>query len=115
VATVRALKMNGGVAKDDLGKENVEAVREGFANLGRHIENVKQFGVPAIVAINHFVSDTEAEVEAVKQFAAAQGVEAVLCRHWAEGSAGIEELARKVAELADAGGANFAPIYPDGM
>ncbi len=113
VATVRALKMNGGVKKDDLGAEDVAAVREGCANLGRHIENVKQFGVPAIVAINHFVSDTEAEIEAVKAFAAEQGVEAVLCRHWAEGSAGIEELAHKVADLADSGVAQFAPLYAD--
>ena len=67
VATVRALKMNGGVAKDELGKENVEAVKEGCANLGRHIENVRQFGVPAVVAINHFTSDTEAEIEAVSE------------------------------------------------
>ncbi|MCO5145444.1 MAG: formate--tetrahydrofolate ligase [Aquamicrobium sp.] len=113
VATVRALKMNGGVKKDDLGAEDVAAVREGCANLGRHIENVKQFGVPAIVAINHFASDTEAEIEAVKAFAAEQGVEAVLCRHWAEGSAGIEELAHKVADLADSGVAQFAPLYAD--
>ncbi|MCO5157991.1 MAG: formate--tetrahydrofolate ligase [Aquamicrobium sp.] len=113
VATVRALKMNGGVKKDDLGAEDVAAVREGCANLGRHIENVKQFGVPAIVAINHFASDTEAEIEAVKAFAAEQGVEAVLCRHWASGSAGIEELAHKVADLADSGVAQFAPLYAD--
>jgi formate--tetrahydrofolate ligase len=115
VATIRALKMNGGVAREALGTENVAAVREGSANLGRHIENVKQFGVPVIVAINHFTSDTEAEIEALKAFAAAQGVEAVLCRHWAEGSAGIEELAHKVAELADNGHAQFAPLYPDEM
>src|SRR5690606_13886791 len=97
VATVRALKMNGGVKKEDLAPENVEAVKKGCANLGRHIENVKQFGVPAIVAINHFHTDTPAEIEAVKAYAAAQGEEAVVCRHWAEGSAGIEELAEKVA------------------
>jgi formate--tetrahydrofolate ligase len=115
VATVRALKMNGGVAKDDLGAENIAAVREGCANLGRHIENVRQFGVPVVVAINHFATDTEAEIDAVKVFAAGQGVEAVLCRHWAEGSAGIEELAHKVAELADSGGAQFAPLYGDEM
>ena len=115
VATVRALKMNGGIAKDALGTEDVAAVRKGCANLGRHIENVKQFGVPVVVAINHFVSDTPAELEAVQAFAASQGVEAVVCRHWAQGSAGIEELAHKVAELADDGHAQFAPLYPDDM
>ncbi len=115
VATVRALKMNGGVRKDDLGAEDVEAVVEGCANLGRHIENVRQFGVPCIVAINHFSTDTEAEIEAVRAFAAGQGIEAVLCRHWAEGSAGIEELAHKVVELAETGHAQFAPLYPDAM
>ncbi len=113
VATVRALKMNGGVAKEDLGAENVEAVRNGCANLGRHIENVKQFGVPAVVAINHFTADTDAEVAAVEQFCAEHGVEAVLARHWADGSAGTEALARKVAELADSGKAQFAPLYDD--
>jgi formate--tetrahydrofolate ligase len=115
VATVRALKMNGGVAKENLGIENVAAVREGCANLGRHIENVKQFGVPAIVAINHFATDTQAETQAVKAYAAELGVEAVPCRHWAQGSAGAEELARKVVELADGGHAQFAPLYGDEM
>ncbi len=115
VATVRAMKMNGGVAKAELGAENVEAVKAGCANLGRHIENLKSFGVPVVVAINHFAGDAEAEVKAVQEYAAAQGAEAILCRHWAEGSAGIEALAERVAALADAGEANFAPIYPDGM
>ncbi|WP_309083290.1 formate--tetrahydrofolate ligase [Chelativorans sp.] len=115
VATVRALKMNGGVKKEDLGIEDVEALKKGCANLGRHIENVKQFGVPAIVAINHFHSDTEAEIEAVKAYVAAQGEEAVLCRHWAEGSAGIEELAHKVVALAEGGRSQFAPLYPEEM
>ncbi|TKT77384.1 formate--tetrahydrofolate ligase [Aquamicrobium sp. LC103] len=115
VATVRALKMNGGIKKDDLGTENVEAVRKGCANLGRHIENVRQFGVPAIVAINHFHSDTEAEIQAVKEYVVSMGEEAVLCKHWAQGSAGIEELARKVAALADSDAAQFAPLYPDEM
>src|SRR5688572_27680693 len=96
VATVRALKMNGGVAKNDLGAENVEAVKKGCANLGRHIENVKQFGVPAVVAINHFVSDTDAEIAAVQEYAKAQGSEAFLCKHWAQGSKGIEGLARRI-------------------
>jgi formate--tetrahydrofolate ligase len=115
VATVRAIKMNGGVKKEDLGTENVEAVKKGCANLGRHIENVKQFGVPAIVAINHFHTDTPAEIEAVKAYVAAEGEEAVLCNHWAEGSAGIEELAHKVTALAEGGTSQFAPLYHDDM
>lgn len=115
VATVRALKMNGGVKKEDLGTENVEAVIKGCANLGRHIENVKQFGVPAVVAINHFHSDTEAEIQAVKDFVATMGEEAILCRHWAEGSAGIEELAHKVVQLSESGASQFAPLYGDDM
>lgn len=115
VATVRALKMNGGVAREDLGTENVHAVEVGCANLGRHIENVKQFGVPAIVAINHFHTDTPAEIEAVKRYVAAQGEEAVVCRHWAEGSAGAEELAHKVVQLAESGTSQFAPLYGEDM
>nr|WP_210382368.1 formate--tetrahydrofolate ligase [Jiella sonneratiae] len=115
VATVRAMKMNGGVAKADLGAENVGAVKAGCANLGRHVENVKGFGVPVVVAINHFSADTEAEIAAVKDYVASLGAEAILCRHWAEGSAGIEDLARKVVELADGGSADFKPIYPDEM
>ncbi len=115
VATVRAMKMNGGVAKADLGAENVAAVEAGCANLGRHIENLKSFGVPVVVAINHFVTDTDAEVRAVKDYVAGLGSEAFLCRHWAMGSEGIEELATRVAEIADADMANFAPLYPDDM
>ncbi|WP_278432389.1 formate--tetrahydrofolate ligase [Ruegeria pomeroyi] len=115
VATVRAMKMNGGVAKGDLGAENVAAVNKGCANLGRHIENVKSFGVPVVVAINHFVTDTDAEVQAVRDYCANHGVEAVLSRHWELGSEGSEALARKVVELAESGKANFAPIYPDDM
>ena len=113
VATVRALKMNGGVKKEELGKENVEAVRKGCANLGRHLENIKQFGVPAVVAINHFISDTDAEIEAVKAYVASRGSEAVLCRHWAMGSAGVEELAHRVVALAEGGTAQFSPLYAD--
>ncbi len=115
VATCRAMKMNGGVAKADLGAENVEAVKKGCPNLGRHIANVKSFGVPVVVAINHFYSDTDAEVAAVKAYVAEQGAEAILCQHWAKGSEGIEELARKVVSLAESGTANFAPLYPDEM
>ncbi|MGI9400477.1 MAG: formate--tetrahydrofolate ligase [Rhizobiaceae bacterium] len=115
VATVRAIKMNGGVAKDDLGKENIAAVEKGCANLGRHIENVKQFGVPAVVAINHFISDTDAEIETIKEYVASMGAEAIVCRHWAEGSAGTEELANRIVQLADADSSQFAPLYPDEM
>ena len=115
VATVRAMKMNGGVAKADLGAENVEAVQNGCPNLGRHIENVKSFGVPVVVAINHFVTDTDAEVEAVKDYVASMGSEAILCQHWAKGSEGTEALATRIAEIADADMANFAPLYSDDM
>ncbi|MEO9340227.1 formate--tetrahydrofolate ligase [Mesorhizobium sp. SB112] len=115
VATVRAMKMNGGVKKDDLGTENVEAVKKGCANLGRHIENVKQFGVPAVVAINHFHSDTEAEIQAMKDYVASMGEDAILCKHWAKGSEGIEELAHKVVALAESGASQFAPLYADEM
>ena len=115
VATVRAMKMNGGIAKADLGTENVDAVQAGCPNLGRHIENLKSFGVPVVVAINHFVTDTDAEVQAVKDYVASQGAEAVLSRHWELGSAGSADLATKVVEIIDRGEANFAPIYPDEM
>ncbi|AGB71974.1 MULTISPECIES: formate--tetrahydrofolate ligase [Rhizobium] len=115
VATVRALKMNGGVKKDDLGRENVEALVKGCANLGRHVANVRKFGVPVVVAINHFVSDTEAEIEALKNYVVRLGAEAILCRHWAEGSAGITDLAHKVVELAESGQAKFQPLYPDNL
>ena len=115
VATVRAMKMNGGVLKADLGAENVDAVQKGCPNLGRHIANVKGFGVPVVVAINHFHSDTDAEVAAVKEYVAQQGAEAILCKHWAQGSAGVEDLARKVVQLAEGGTSEFAPLYPDEM
>ncbi|WFR99711.1 formate--tetrahydrofolate ligase [Rhizobium tumorigenes] len=115
VATVRALKMNGGVTKDELGRENVEALVNGCVNLGRHVENVRKFGVPVVVAINHFTSDTDAEIEAVKAYVAGLGAEAILCRHWADGSAGIEELAHKVVALTQSGEAKFAPLYPDDL
>ncbi len=115
VATVRALKIHGGVAKADLGAENVAAVREGCANLGRHLENLAKFGVPAVVAINHFTSDTEAEVAAIQDYARERGAEAIVCRHWAEGSKGAIELAEKVVEICENGGADFRPLYPDDM
>ena len=103
------------VLKADLGAENVDAVQKGCPNLGRHIANVKGFGVPVVVAINHFHSDTDAEVAAVKEYVAQQGAEAILCKHWAQGSAGIEDLARKVVQLAEGGTSEFAPLYPDEM
>jgi len=115
VATVRAMKMNGGVAKADLGAENTQAVQEGCANLGRHIANLKSFGVPVVVAINHFVTDTDAEVQTVKDYVATQGSEAILCRHWELGSEGTVELATRVAEIAESGISQFAPLYPDEM
>ncbi|WP_319824578.1 formate--tetrahydrofolate ligase [Thalassovita sp.] len=115
VATIRAMKMNGGVARADLGVENIEAIQKGCPNLGRHIANLKSFGVPVVVAINHFVTDTEAEIQAVKDYVAQQGSEAILCRHWEKGGDGITDLAARVAELADAGWSSFAPLYPDDM
>lgn len=115
VATIRALKSNGGVGKDDLNNENVEALKKGCPNLGRHLENLKKFGVPAVVAINNFHTDTDAEVEAVKEFVTSQGAEAILCEHWAKGSEGTEELAKKVVDVVDGGSADFKPLYPDDM
>ena len=115
VATVRALKMNGGIGKDELGVENLEAIQQGSVNLLRHLENLAKFGVPSIVAINHFVTDTPAEIELVKNIVQRVGVEAVECRHWADGSKGTEELAHKVVDICDNGQANFTPLYPDSM
>ncbi len=115
VATVRALKSHGGVGKEALGTPDVEAVRAGAVNLQRHIANVKKFGVPVVVSINHFVTDTEEEVAAVKAAAEQMGVEAVLATHWAQGSAGTEELARKLVEIVENGGAQFAPLYADDL
>ena len=115
VATIRALKMHGGIAKEELKKENVEALKKGLVNLGRHIENMKKFGVPIAVAINHFVTDTDAEVEAIRNFCKEHGVEAFKCTHWAEGGKGTEALAKHVAELADRSSVQFKPIYGDDM
>ncbi|WP_199260543.1 formate--tetrahydrofolate ligase [Paracoccus binzhouensis] len=114
VATVRALKMNGGVARADLGAENVAALQAGCANLGRHMENLRHYGLPVVVAINHFSGDTEAELAALSEYCRAHGVQAVLCRHWAEGGAGAEALARAVVALAEQP-SDFAPLYPDDM
>ena len=115
VATIRALKMNGGVGKDELGYENAEAVRSGCANLGRHIENIRQFGVPAVVAINHFVTDTDTEVDVVRDYAESMGTKAILCKHWAIGSKGTVDLANKVVELIDQGEAKYAPLYANDL
>ena len=115
VATVRALKMHGGVEKDKLGKENVKAVKLGCANMGRHLKNLKQFGVPAVVAINSFITDTKAELNAIKAEAKRLGATAILCSHWANGGAGTKELAEHVVRLADSGKAKFKPLYPDNM
>ena len=115
VATVRALKMHGGVPKTELGPENVKAVRAGSTNLARHIENLKQFGVPVVVAINHFSLDTEAELAVIHEVAKANGAKAVNATHWAHGGAGTEELAKEVIKIADSGVSEFAPLYPTDM
>ncbi|MDE2163531.1 MAG: formate--tetrahydrofolate ligase [Alphaproteobacteria bacterium] len=115
VATARALKMHGGVAREDLNKENVAAVVKGYENLAHHIANVKKFGVPPIVAINRFVSDTDAEIAAIEKMIAELGCRVVLCTHWADGGRGAEELARRVADLCETGQADFKPLYPDEM
>jgi formate--tetrahydrofolate ligase len=115
VATIRALKMHGGVSKDDLGKENLKAVEAGLVNLGRHIRNVGQFGIPAIVAVNNFTTDTESEFQLVKKYCAELGVEAILCTHWANGSKGTSDLARKVVELSESGAQQFRHLYEDSI
>ncbi len=115
VATIRALKMHGGVAKEDLGKEDVGAVTRGLENLGRHIKNVQRFGVPAVVAINRFSADTDAELVAVQDYVGNLGVAAIEANHWAEGSAGTEELAHKVVAMVDGGTADFKPLYADDL
>lgn len=115
VATVRALKMHGGVTRKNLETPNVDAVRIGLENLGRHLENLSKFGVPVVVAVNHFVKDTDDEITEILDFCKSQGVEAFVCRHWAEGGAGTEELAHKVAELADHGQSRFKCLYEDDL
>ena len=115
VATIRALKMHGGVATADLTEENVEAVRAGCANMARHIRNLKLFGVPVVVAVNQFIADTEAEMQVVTEVAAEHGAKAVIASHWANGGAGTEDLAREVVAVVDSGEASFKPLYPDDM
>lgn len=113
VATIRAVKMNGGASKDELAAEHHEALKAGCANLGRHLENIGKFGVPVVVAINHFEGDADSELKMLQEFVTAQGTEAIICKHWASGSAGILPLAEKVINLIDAGSAEFRPLYPD--
>jgi formate--tetrahydrofolate ligase len=113
VATIKALKMQGGVAKEDLGSENVPALKEGLKNLGRHLRNLAQFGVPAVVAVNRFTADSDAEVSAVQEYCETFGVHAINCTHWADGGAGAIELATAVADLADSGAAQFRTLYSD--
>ena len=115
VATVRALKMNGGVTKENLGEENSSAVGKGCDNLGRHIENLKNFGLPVIIAINHFISDTDNEIFKIKEYVAKKDCEAILCKHWEKGSEGTIELANKVVEIADSDKSQFSTLYPDKM
>ena len=115
VATVRALKMNGGVSKENLGEENSSAVEKGCDNLGRHIENLKNFGLPVIIAINHFISDTDNEIFKIKEYVAKKDCEAILCKHWEKGSEGTIELANKVVEIADSDKSQFSTLYPDKM
>ena len=113
VATIRAIKMHGGVPKDDLNKENLKAVEAGLANLGRHIKNIEHFGVPTVVAVNNFISDTEAEFQIVKNYCEGLGVEAILCTHWEKGSFGITDLARKVVNITESNQKQFKYLYED--
>ena len=115
VATVRALKSHGGVDRDKLGEENLEAVKAGLANIDRHISNIGKFGVPVLVGINKFGTDTEAELNAVREHCAGLGVDAFVCSHWADGGAGTEDLARRLVEVVEGGTSNFKPLYPDDM
>jgi formate--tetrahydrofolate ligase len=115
VATARALKMHGGVARDKLAGANVEAIRKGCENLGKHIRNLSQFGVPITVAMNRFSADTDEELEAIKEYCAELDVKVFDCNHWGEGSAGVQELAHHVAAVADSGQAQFHTLYDDDM
>ena len=115
VATIRALKMNGGIPKDQLSKENVDALEKGSVNLLRHIENIKKFNLPVIVGINHFVSDTDNEVEKLLDIVSTSGSEAIVCKHWSDGSEGTKQLAQKVVEICDSNAADFQPLYKDDL
>ena len=111
VATIRALKMHGGVAKDDLKNENVEALKKGLVNLERHVENVKKFGLPVAIAVNHFIKDTDNEVKALVDFCNKLGIKASLCTHWANGGEGTKELASHVADLCEKNENKFKFLY----
>ena len=111
VATIRALKMHGGVAKDDLKNENVEALKKGLVNLERHVENVKKFGLPVAIAVNHFIKDTDDEVKALVDFCNKLGIKASLCTHWANGGEGTKELASHVADLCEKNENKFKFLY----
>ena len=115
VATIRALKMNGGIPKDQLSKENLDALEKGSVNLLRHIENIKKFNLPAIVGINHFVSDTDNEVEKLLDIVSTSGSEAIVCKHWSDGSEGTKQLAQKVVEICDSNAADFQLLYKDDL
>jgi formate--tetrahydrofolate ligase len=115
VATIKALKMQGGVPKDELAKENTEALAKGCRNLGRHIRNLGKFGVPTVVAINRFTADTDAEADIVKDYCGEFGVDAIDCTHWADGGKGTIELAENVARLCDSGAAQFRTLYADDL
>jgi|TARA_B100000287_G_scaffold308395_1_gene291528 formate--tetrahydrofolate ligase len=115
VATIRALKMHGGIEKDDLKKENVDAVKKGLVNLERHIENVKKFGVPIAVAVNHFVNDTNNEIDVLIKFCNDKGIKATLCTHWSNGGEGTKEIASHVVELINKEKNNFKFLYEDNI
>jgi len=115
VATIKALKMHGGVGKEDLGRENVEALQRGLKNLGRHLRNLALFGVPVVVGVNRYTADTDAEVAAVQAYCEEFGVAAVNCTHWADGGAGATELAERVVKLAESGAAQFRTLYADDL
>ena len=115
VATLRALKMNGGVTKDALTEENVEAVRAGFANLKRHVENIRKFGIPAVVAINEFITDTEAEIAALKELCAEIDVPVELASVWANGADGGVELAETLVKTIETSPANYTRLYDNNL
>ena len=116
VATIRAIKMHGGLEKDDLKKENLEALKKGLPNLERHIENIRKFGLEVLVAINHFVSDTDKEIQLIKEYCTKLGVKVNLCKHWAEGSSGVRGLAKNVVEICKHSNKDkFKYLYPDNI
>src|SRR5262249_49959884 len=115
VATIRALKMHGGVAKDALKAENTAALEKGFANLERHIKNIRSFGVPPVVSVNRFSADTEAEMALIKKLCAGLEVECIIADHWAQGGEGAVDVARAVVKPVESTPSRFQPLYPDDM